>query len=357
MLEKVLVAICAFVCCVAGLTDEVEFFGRFDFTSKYPSADWPGSRVSFFVRSMAEGISVNLDIVPDVNNPYFEYYLGVEVDCVLVGRYDVNHEMDVLQFVLDSEIGAVHEISIVKLTEANLGAMSFSDISFEGAEIMNAKEQSSCYTKNKHMLVVGDSITAGYGVDGVYPCSFSAETENILDSYATLVGQNVGADVVTVAWSGKGMVRNYGDESTTSVDPMPMFYNRTLATSDDPLLYWNPSASSFQPNVVLITLGSNDYSTTPYPSDEDFINGYVALVEQIMVDYPNAKIAAVCEPTPGGNECVNVQYVADTLHIVYINIPDEIYTVPYGCDGHPSVEAQQNIANVITPIVVDMLEV
>ncbi len=29
-------------------------------------------------------------------------------------------------------------------------------------------------------------------------------------------------------WSGKGVVRNYGDVNQMSVDPLPSLYNRTL---------------------------------------------------------------------------------------------------------------------------------
>ena len=111
-------------------------------------------------------------------------------------------------------------------------------------------------------------FTYGDGVEGVYPCTFSASTENILYSYATLVAAAVDAELHTIAWSGKGVVRNYGDLNPTSPDPMPIYYNRTLGISKEQSMVWNPA--QYIPDIVIVTLGSNDYSTTPHPSDEDF---------------------------------------------------------------------------------------
>ena len=183
-------------------------------------------------------------------------------------------------------------------------------------------------------MVIGDSISAGYGVEGIEPCTWSASTENVLDSYATLVAAAVDAEVIVVAWSGKGMVRNYGDVNTTSKDPMPIYYNRTLANI--PSSYWNPQG--YTPDIVLVALGANDYSTTPHPSDEDFRNGYINLLTQIRSDYPSAQIATICEPYTFDHECENVKYVADTMGAVYIKITDDIYVTPKGCDGHPSFQ-------------------
>ena len=73
-----------------------------------------------------------------------------------------------------------------------------------------------------------------------------------------------------IQWSGKGVVRNYGDVNRSSTDPMPTYYNRTLGTQ--PLPYWDPK--QFQHDLVIVALGANDYSTEPHPLDEDFLAGY-----------------------------------------------------------------------------------
>ena len=116
--------------------------------------------------------------------------------------------------------------------------MSFGQITTTTGELVQFDQTTSCHARKNKLLVIGDSISCGYGVEGAYPCTWSASTENVLDSYATLVADAVDAEVIVTAWSGKGVVRNVGDITPTSVDPMPVYYNRTLgnvATS-----YWDP---------------------------------------------------------------------------------------------------------------------
>jgi len=40
---------------------------------------------------------------------------------------------------------------------------------------------------------------------------------------------------------------------------------------------------------------------------------------------------------------------------VYIKVTDDIYVQPYGCDGHPSIQGQKNIAAIVTPYIENML--
>lgn len=351
-LAQIVGALCVF-------PDDAIYFGRFDFSTNNPTADWPGSRISFFIKAQATNATVDLTAYPEGEIEDFEYYVGVEVNCALLGKFDLTHSSTTLRFSFDTTVNEEYEISLTKLTEASLGAMSLGSLQLENSELLSLEGEgyshSSCHSRDKHMLVVGDSITAAYGVEGQYPCTFSAETENIFYSYATLVGQSVGVDVHTIAWSGKGVVRNYGDPNPTSPDPMPLFYNRTLAISDDPSLVWATPSTTFTPDVVLVTLGSNDYSTNPHPSDADFTAGYRNLIVQIQDDYPDAKIAAICEPVPGEGECENIQSIAAEMYLTYIRIDDSIYTEPYGCDYHPSVQGQQNIADIVAPVVQAML--
>lgn len=339
---------------LATMLHDVTYFGRYDFSGKSPAADWSGSKLSFFVETSSKITTVSLTAVTAGQIESYQYFVGVEINCEEIGKYEVNSESNVLEFSFDSVVGKVYEVSVTKLTEASLGAMSFSEeLSSVNGNIQSSEGRQSCHFRKYSMLVVGDSITAAYGVEGEYPCSFSADTENIQYSYAMLVGERVGASVHTIAWSGKGVVRNYGDENTTSADPMPLFYNRTLGISSDPNLVWDPSL--YIPDVVLVTLGSNDYSTDPHPSDKDFTDGYIDLLARIQCDYPLAKVGAVCEPVPGDHECENVKTAADAMRVTYIEVPDSIYVKPDGCDYHPSIDAQQNIADVVAPAVQAML--
>jgi hypothetical protein len=178
-----------------------------------------------------------------------------------------------------------------------------------------------------------------------------------LDSYASIVAKAVGATAHILPWSGKGVVRNYGDVNQLSTEPMPVFYNRTIATAGpSESNYWKPSL--FVPDVVLVMLGTNDYSTQPNPTDAQFTQGLVDLLSVIQRDYPSAKIAALCAPLRAGNQCQNIQAAAAAIGgggATYIDVPVSTTNGGWGCDGHPNVATQQNMADYITPIVKGLL--
>jgi hypothetical protein len=82
----------------------------------------------------------------------------------------------------------------------------------------------------RRIEIVGDSITCGYGNEGTDPCNFSAETENHYLTYGALAARMFGAELSTVAWSGKGVVNNFDNDV---FEPLPQIYDRLLATEAD----------------------------------------------------------------------------------------------------------------------------
>jgi lysophospholipase L1-like esterase len=98
----------------------------------------------------------------------------------------------------------------------------------------------------------------------------------------------LGAEVSTVAASGRGVVANYGGDSH---DLVPAIYERTLAGS--PLPTW-----SFrdQPQVVVINLGTNDFGNGKGDPGPRFAAAYLSLVETIRSRYPRALILCTIGP-------------------------------------------------------------
>ena len=102
--------------------------------------------------------------------------------------------------------------------------------------------------------VVGDSITCGYGVLGANErCPFTYATERASAAYGARLGQALDADVTTVCWSGRGVLRNY-DGSTTGT--MPELYE--LAIPADPPVPWSFAAAP-RADAVVVNLGTNDF--------------------------------------------------------------------------------------------------
>ena len=247
---------------------------------------------------------------------------------------------------LTLSIGVRHELAVIKRTEANngnaRGLMIIDDIALSNITLLPPE------TSSTSILFIGDSLTAAYGVDGIYPCDFSADTENALHSYATLVGYELDAEVSIVAWSGKGVVRNYGDTSTTSTNPLPAYYNRTIAI--DSTSYWSPAQKKI--NTIVVMLGTNDYSTDPMPSDEQFTSAYTSFISTIKSDYPTARIISVCAPYQRGNQCTNIAAAAQESQVEYLYMPSDLVTCPElcGCDGHPNADGQENMARMLLEV-------
>jgi len=240
-------------------------------------------------------------------------------------------------------------LSESSFTSGVTGFTAIERIDISNAELLPKKAVPS---KDHRFLFIGDSITAAYGVEGSDSCSFNEYTENILDSYASILSEQYysHADYHVIAWSGKGVVRNYGDvDSVSTTSPtMPVLYNLSIST--DSSSYWEPN--NYIPTEIFILLGTNDYSTEPYPSDESFINGYTTFINQIISDYPSIKrLYTMCAPLHNNNQCSNIENAAELANnnrVTYIKIDDSVIDAgPAGCDGHPSVTSQQNMAKFI----------
>jgi len=70
-----------------------------------------------------------------------------------------------------------------------------------------------------------------------------------------------------IAWSGTGVVRNYGEPTQRSKDTMLDYYMGTLASSAT--YKWD--FTKFVPDLVTINLGTNDYSTKPWPETTEYV--------------------------------------------------------------------------------------
>lgn len=131
-------------------------------------------------------------------------------------------------------------------------------------------------------------------------------TENNFVAYGSLTAQAFDAELHLEAWSGKGVVRfdfphkimnrNYGYPNITSPDPLPSYWNLTLANNASSL--WD--FSSWIPDAVVINLGTNDYSTQPSPPQNIFEGAYKEFVSIMQKQYsPQTPIFLVCGPMIG----------------------------------------------------------
>ena len=107
--------------------------------------------------------------------------------------------------------------------------------------------------RTRNIELVGDSISAGYGARGYanppYGCPVAGMTSGNPYTYNWALAEAFNANLVPIAWSGKGMYENCCDNGET----MPSYYLQTLgwdAYSED----WD--FSRYVPDMMLINLGA-----------------------------------------------------------------------------------------------------
>jgi lysophospholipase L1-like esterase len=303
----------------------IHWVGRYDDSD--PSRTrlgWSGA--GFVARFDGTGVSVRMDDAAG----YFTVVVDGSVGPVL-GTGDGEQD-----YVLATGLPAgEHTVELYRRTEGSFGPTSIVSVDIEG-------ELLAPPPVTRRIEVVGDSITCGYGNEGISPCSFSGATENHYQTYGAIAARTVGAEVSTVAWSGKGVVYNYGTDTN---EPMPTLYERRLATEADG---WG---FEWQPDVVVVNLGTNDFSTEGDPTQELFVGTYTDFAAAIRARNPEAFILLV-SPSLFGAEATMVDgYLAQVVanrnaaaddRIAWANI--NVEWIGSGCDGHPTVATHEGMA-------------
>ncbi len=242
-----------------------------------------------------------------------------------------------------------HEVVLHRLTEASLGETKFLGFRFgKGGRLLGRSKVPA-----RRIEVIGDSISAGYGNEGDdKTCHFSPDTENHYLTYGAMTARAFDAQLVTTAWSGKGVFSNRG-----SVDPlvMPALWKRTLPERDDSL--WD--FKRYQPDVVVINLGTNDFA----PENEDwspFPRAYLSFVKEVRSRYPTAAIFCALGPAlsdhwPEGRSALTkarqaIQAAvaavrgAGDARVYFVEFPVQTGENGYGCDWHPNVKTHEMMA-------------
>jgi lysophospholipase L1-like esterase len=259
-------------------------------------------------------------------------------------------QANVESYVLGDGLGpGEHVVQVMKDTEATVSETVILGLDVTGGALLPIA------VPPRRIEVIGDSISAGYGVLGLGPnCNFSADTESFHETYAAVLGRKYGADVMGIAWSGIGLYRNYGGATTNT---MPTRYPRALPASTAST--W--SFASYVPDVVLLNLGTNDF-TGGSPPQQAFETAYETFVGTIRKNYPKAFVLAITGgPMLTGTDSTNEQtWVKNVITKLKTAGDTRLGTIVLpvqtgshggiGCDYHPSVGEQAFMADEIAKV-------
>ena len=201
----------------------------------------------------------------------------------------------------------------------------------------------------RRILFLGDSITAGFGVTGPDEhCGYDVDTSSVQDTYAVLAAQAFGADYHIIAISGRGAIYNYDDH------PDPNMAAHVTMALPDTAGTWD--ASAWTPDIVVINLGTNDWST--YDPGTTFAGNYTGILVELAGTYPDAEILSLTGPLLEGDQEKAIEDgVAVAIErakrqgvdarAVAIHLPEDGEV--YGCSRHPNVRAMRHMADQVIP--------
>lgn len=241
-----------------------------------------------------------------------------------------------------------HELILMKRTEGEQGLTTFHSFKTDG-RLLQATPP-----KERQIEYVGDSYTCGFGTESQSAQDpFTPETENCNLTYAAIAARYFDADFSLVSHSGRGVARNYDDFGKgVAGNTITDRYGRAFDERETPAA----GEPSTIPDIVVIYLGTNDFSTGTQPSLETFCREYLRLIAQIRSRYGDATpilcVASKVDPALG-------EYVEEACRrsgdagIHTLTLQKDIHddNGDLGACSHPNYRGHKKVAFAIIPYI------
>jgi len=250
-------------------------------------------------------------------------------------------------------------IRIVKFSEAAFGAVGIRALLVEDDAVLTPLPE-----KKIKMEVLGDSITCGYGNEGVWGENlFNTATENPFCTYATLTARALDADYQLVSWSGIGLISDYippekdePDETILYHQIYPYAAYAFCEREGYPQQEWD--FTSYVPDYVVMYLGTNDDSYTRQLPEREaaFVRAYDRQYEFLRAKYPDAQLIC-CMGIMARTLCpVIADFVAKKQNagdkkIHYLEFEGQKDEDGIGTDWHPSKKTHAIAADKLTEFI------
>jgi lysophospholipase L1-like esterase len=315
----------------------IRYSGRFDFTDpKQPSCDWPGCSI----QARFSGASITVKLSGGDND------FNVFIDGEWKSKLTIDNAKTSYVAAAGLPAGA-HTLLLTKRTEGFQGITTFSGLQLEDGQALSELPP----RPGKRIQFIGDSFTVGYGDEAnTLVCADRRPFDNNYAAYGPLTARALDAEYSVQAVSGLGMVHNYGDPVALSAQPMPPLYDQTLFGKAQPK--WD--MSKWVPDVIVVALGTNDFSTAVKPTEQQYASAYLAFLAKLRGWHPNAQILCVTYSVDNFQKAyvdsvVNRAAKAGDTRVHRVHMP-ALAASDLGCDYHPNVAGHQKYADVLIPV-------
>jgi len=262
-----------------------------------------------------------------------------------------------------------HSITFVKRSEANIGYGDFFGFEFDGPILDPGPKRA------RKIEIIGDSISCGVGDDlplhkGQNPDDTYCKEDDwgvpYHDAYLTfgaVAARALDAEYHVTAVSGIGVTRVYSSNASYDLRTMPEVYDK-LYLEDTASPAWD--TSRYVPDVVVIALGTNDFSPGDNPTDmpreqmtvEKFVPPYEDFIDTLMGYYPDAEFVLLSSPMlsddwpdPSFKYKTSLEESIAQIEADYAKQGGKVHAfnvydaAGQGCGTHPSALEHQKIAD------------
>jgi lysophospholipase L1-like esterase len=332
----------------------IQYTGRISFASSEPWFSHPGVSI----KARFTGSTLNFLMKEFGNGSLGNNHYNVTIDNGTPIRVEVRKDTTLYEVARDLAPGE-HTVVLTKRTESSVGSNKFAGFQIRGSLLEPPARPA------RRLEFIGDSMTCGYGnevsipapPDGNPNTGFHSINENHDKTFAALTARALGAENLTVCYSGRGVYRNYDGTFTETI---PLVYDRVVPDLTTPV--WN--FNQYVPDVVVINVGTNDLNK-PAADETAFKKAYKDFVTRIRGNYPNAKIVCVVgvmlnDWYPSGEKAWTkaqtwVSAVVQDFNsrgdsqVYYLKLEPQM--PPYGEDWHPTAATHQRMADTLVPFI------
>ena len=249
-------------------------------------------------------------------------------------------------------------IRVMKFSEAAFGYAGFKSLEIDGTVLEPVET-----TRQLKLEFIGDSITCGYGIEGVWEKdTFTTQQERPDKAYAFLTAKALDAQVQLCSWSGIGLISNYVDPETIMLPDTHWLMQANWPYTDKSLALrlgiepevWD--GSRYQPDIVVIHLGTNDISWVRGMEERrlEYRAQLRHLIEAVHRRSPKAKICcclgimgeALNDSVKEAVELFKKDFPAVSAKAVLFT--QQLESDGIGADWHPSALTHKKAAELLT---------
>ena len=271
----------------------------------------------------------------------------------------------------ESDVEKTVTIRVMKFSEAAFGLAGLKSLEVAGEARWLSDAQHSIETSGVATLLklefIGDSITCGYGIEGVWEKNvFTTQQERPDKAYAFQTAKALGAQVQLCSWSGIGITSGYVDPETVNLPETSWLMQSVWPYTDKSLSIrlgiepevWD-SKSRYEPDLVVINLGTNDISWVRGIEDRrlNYLAALRMLMEAVHRRSPQAKILC-CLGVMGEALNESVTEAVNLFRKDFPNVTAEVllYTEQkpedgIGTDWHPSPVTHKKMAEKLIALI------